>query len=142
MVLSPDQRKALLIYHSGFQFWIQPGGHIDTGDATLLKTALREVEEECGLSETQLVLSEENPALCLTHSLLQLDIHAVPESKRKKQPAHFHYDLRFVFISKTWKAAAGSDAKSVAWVSFEDFEIEKSDASVAESMRRLKRLCL
>lgn len=129
MVLSPDKQKILLIYHSAFQAWIQPGGHLDPTDRTPLEAAKRELSEECLLNDVAPLLD--------FPSLLQVDIHDVPPNPIKGQPAHQHYDLRFVFVSKTWSIEAASDAKAAEWVAFEDFDLSKSDASVAESVRRI-----
>ena len=65
------------------QRWLQLGGHAD-GDRDLARVALKEAEEESGLSG--LVL--EDPAI------FDLDKHWIPE--RKDVPGHWHYDVRFV----------------------------------------------
>ncbi|WP_217131517.1 NUDIX domain-containing protein [Streptomyces sp. AC558_RSS880] len=66
---------------------LAPGGHIEPGDRTLLAAALREVAEEAGVPPG---------ALCLTRQLLgsPIDINASPS---KGEPAHRHYDVRYVF---------------------------------------------
>ena len=132
MVLSPDREKVLLIYHSAFQAWIQPGGHIDPTDPDPLEAAKREVAEECMLDQVELLF--DHP------SLLQVDIHEVPPNTKKSQPAHQHYDLRFAFVAQTWDMKAASDAKAAEWVALDDFDVHRSDASVAESIRRLLEL--
>ena len=47
-VIDPATKKLLLVYHSKFGKWVQPGGHIED-DETPEETALREVYEETGL---------------------------------------------------------------------------------------------
>ncbi|MEC8276155.1 MAG: NUDIX domain-containing protein [Myxococcota bacterium] len=132
MILSPDRKQILLIYHSAFQAWIQPGGHLDPGDQTPLETAKREVAEECMLYETKLLLAYP--------SLLQVDIHDVPANTTKGHPAHQHFDLRFAFVAQTLDIQAASDAKAAQWVSIDDFDPTQSDSSVTESVHRLKGL--
>ena len=39
-----------MIHHAKLSRWLQPGGHVNAGDADLLATAVREAEEETGLS--------------------------------------------------------------------------------------------
>ncbi|MEU7072948.1 NUDIX domain-containing protein [Streptomyces narbonensis] len=71
---------------------LAPGGHIEPEDRTLLAAALREVSEEAGIAPG---------ALCLTRQLLgspiDIDVHDIDASPSKGEPAHRHYDFRYVF---------------------------------------------
>ncbi|MFH9818352.1 NUDIX hydrolase [Streptomyces sp. NPDC017230] len=71
---------------------LAPGGHIEPQDRTLLAAALREVTEEAGIPPD---------ALCLTRQLLgspiDIDVHGIDASPSKGEPAHRHYDVRYVF---------------------------------------------
>lgn len=46
-VVDPSTKKLLLVYHSKFKKWVQPGGHIES-DEYPEETAVREVYEETG----------------------------------------------------------------------------------------------
>jgi len=103
-VLDPARRNVLLIFHEKFERWLQPGGHVEEADADALASARREVHEETGLSEL----------VPVEPSLLDVDVHAIPA--RADQPAHEHFDVRFLFRSAELRASAGSDARDVRWV--------------------------
>ncbi|MGW8989083.1 NUDIX domain-containing protein [Streptomyces zhihengii] len=71
---------------------LAPGGHVEPADRTLLAAALREAAEEAGITPG---------ALCLTRqsrgSPIDIDVHDIDVSPSKGEPAHLHYDFRYVF---------------------------------------------
>ncbi|MES2571572.1 MAG: NUDIX hydrolase [Verrucomicrobiota bacterium] len=91
LILSADGGRALLHHHRKLDRWLQFGGHCD-GDEDILRVVQREALEESGIPG--LILASSRP--------FDLDIHEIPA--RGEEPAHFHYDVRFVLI------APGSDA--------------------------------
>lgn len=85
VVLSADAHRVLLVYHDRLERWLQPGGHVEPDDASLIATARREV-----LEETSIVVSESPGA-----PLVAVDVHEIP--KARGEPAHLHHDLMFHF---------------------------------------------
>lgn len=79
-LVSGDGQRALLMHHRKLNRWLQPGGHAD-GDTDLARVALREAEEESGLSE-----------LVVEPDIFDLDRHRIPA--RGEEPEHWHYDAR------------------------------------------------
>ena len=109
LVVDPERRQVLLIHHAKLGRWLQPGGHVD-GEGDLAVAALREAEEETGL--TDLVLLE--PAV-------DLDIHAIPE--RGPEPAHLHLDVRFVVLATgTTEVTINEESLDARWVTADDPE--------------------
>ena len=53
-VLSPDRRQVVMVYHNLYHSWSWTGGHAD-GDRDLLAVAMREVTEETGLRQLELL---------------------------------------------------------------------------------------
>ncbi len=80
----------LMTHHRKLERWLQLGGHAD-GDRDLAAVALREAEEESGL--TDLVIEPE---------IFDLDRHWIPG--RGDVPGHWHYDVRYVV-----RATGGED---------------------------------
>lgn len=126
-VLSPDRASVLLIEHAKLDRWLQPGGHVEPGDATILAAAQREVEEEVALAELPSVLGG---------APLDLDVHEIPA--RKTDPAHRHYDVRFLLQAPGRAVRAGDDALAVRWVRLEEVSGEASDESVMRAVRKIR----
>ena len=116
LILDSSKTRVLLVEHRKLGFWVQPGGHAD-GETHLENVASREVEEETGLSE---FLSE--------NSILDLNIHPIPA--RKDEAAHYHYDVRYLFIANPALPLILSDESTdLRWIAVEglkDFTREES----------------
>jgi 8-oxo-dGTP pyrophosphatase MutT (NUDIX family) len=131
-VLDPSRTSLLLILHGKLLKWLQPGGHVDPEDRDVLESARREVFEEVAVA----TLSQ------VGDGLFDLDVHPIPA--RGDQPAHEHFDVRFLFEAKDTHFAAGSDARDAHWVPIEQLLREgtqseyASDESVLRAVRKLR----
>lgn len=122
-VISPDRTQVLLIFHKKLDKWLQPGGHIDDTDVSLLEAAKREVIEECGLKNLTVY----------SKGIFDIDIHEIPA--RKQVPTHFHYDVRFILQAESLDFVADfSEVKDIKWVSIQSIA---DDVSVEQSVRRM-----
>ena len=74
--------RTLLTHHRKLERWLQLGGHAD-GDRDLARVALREAQEESGLTGLQLL-----------PGVFDLDRHWIPV--RGAVPGHWHYDVRYI----------------------------------------------
>jgi len=133
-VLSPDGQAMLLILHGKLGRWLQPGGHIDPGDPDIAAAARREVAEEVGLAE---VLPDER-----WPGAFDLDIHPIPARTsgpvERHEPAHAHYDVRFLWRAPSLEMRAGSDAAAARWVPLADVAAVGTDASVLRALAKLQ----
>ena len=80
---------ALLILHRKLNRWLQPGGHIEDADVSWRAAAQREVTEETGLTAFIAQLADAE--------IFDMDVHPIPE--RHDEPAHIHYDIRYLFVA-------------------------------------------
>jgi 8-oxo-dGTP pyrophosphatase MutT (NUDIX family) len=89
-IVSHDRAEFLLTHHRKLGRWLQLGGHSD-GDPDTAAVALREAEEESGVAG--LALAPVDGRI----QPLDLDAHAIPA--RGDEPAHVHYDVRFLVVA-------------------------------------------
>ena len=90
-IVSHDRRNFLLTHHRKLGRWLQLGGHAD-GDSDVLQVALREAREESGMQQFECVAAADGLPL------LDLDVHPIPA--RPGEPAHLHFDVRFLLLAK------------------------------------------
>jgi len=118
-VLSPDGEQVLLIHHKKLDRWLQPGGHVDETDKTVAETALRELQEETGLTDVALLFPQ----------FFDVDVHEIPE--RTHEPAHFHYDLRYLFQAANTDFDANLlEVKNIRWVPLLELIGENTEQSI------------
>lgn len=126
-VVSPDRSRTLLTHHLKLDKWLQLGGHAD-GDGDLLAVALREAQEESGISRVRAVSGD----------IFDLDRHWIPA--RKADPGHYHYDLRFLIEADPGEAIAVSgESKDVAWVELDRVGVLNPEDSMARMVRKTPR---
>ncbi|MEI8234434.1 MAG: NUDIX hydrolase [Verrucomicrobiota bacterium] len=103
LVLSADGQRALLHHHRKLNRWMQFGGHCE-GDADILRVAQREALEESGIEGL-------HP---LQATPFDLDIHEIPA--RPGEPAHFHYDVRFLLAAPAGaRHACSEESLELRW---------------------------
>jgi 8-oxo-dGTP pyrophosphatase MutT (NUDIX family) len=110
LVLSSDGSQTLLTHHQILDRWLQFGGHCD-GDANTLRAALREATEESGIE-----------GITPVHvALLDVDIHPIPANPRRGEPAHEHFDLRYLLRAPAGAVPRLSDeSKELRWFTPEE----------------------
>lgn len=101
-------QRMLMIRHPFLGRWLQPGGHVEPGEAPE-QAGTREVLEETGMHCT---LHEWHGANCIP---IDIDIHVIPANPRKNAPQHLHYDFRYVLNFCTASEQGGDDMHEWEW---------------------------
>lgn len=120
-VVSPGFDAIALALHAKIGIWVQPGGHVEPGDRSVESGARREMTEEVGV------------AGCDPLGLVDVDIHEFPG--HGGQPAHLHFDVRYLFRAWTDALEIGDGVTAVRWVPLE--EACALDESIARPARRI-----
>ena len=122
-LVSKDGKRVLLTHHKKLERWLQLGGHAD-GDSDLAQVALREAEEESGLTD-----------LSVEPEIFDLERHVIPA--RGSDPEHYHHDVRFVVRANGSEEYVVSDeSHALAWRVISELV---DDADAEESIRRMAR---
>jgi len=123
-IVDPDGRL-LLHHHRRLDRWLQMGGHVEA-DEFAAAAALREGREESGLDDLQ-----------LDDGILDVDVHAIPESKG--DPRHHHFDVRYIARTAAPHSVTMHDEESndLAW-----FTLQRAEElmNAPESSRVIRKL--
>lgn len=128
-IVDPRARATLLIFHKKLKLWLQPGGHIEADDTSLLISAIREAREETGIQDIEV----------LSPSIFDVDVHWIPA--RKEVPGHWHYDVRFLLKGNGSEVIhlQQEEVDAYQWKTWEEV-INSSDMEF--SLVRMARKCV
>lgn len=133
LVVHPPTERVLLRWHARQQNWLQVGGHGDPGEVDPLVVAVREGEEETGLTDLRPWPDPDRPEL--VHAV----IVSVPANDR--EPAHEHGDLRYVLATdRPEEARPEDDVAELRWLTVPEALALTGEDNVAELIRRVGEL--
>ena len=122
LLLHAADGKFLLNHHASLQKWLCFGGHAD-GEDDVEAVARRETMEESGITALDLLLP----------GIFDIDVHDIPENPRKNEPAHFHYDIAYLYntVERDWKIS--DESLELRWFT-------PADGLAISDDRRLRRM--
>jgi 8-oxo-dGTP pyrophosphatase MutT (NUDIX family) len=124
-IVDVARTHVLLVHHAKLNKWVQPGGHAD-GDENMLRVALKEAEEETGLTKFNII----------SNRPYDVDIHIIP--KRVDFPEHFHFDLRFLLeADMNEPIKVSEESHDVKWVRLDELENYNRERSVLRMKEKL-----
>ena len=131
VIARPAGDAYLLVFHRKLGRWLQPGGHVEYDDASAYSGALREAREETGI---------ETFAAPLGESILDVDVHRIPE--RRTEPAHHHFDVRFLLTTEGEidRAATDDPGRPIEWRSWDEAMALGVDESLARALTKARRV--
>lgn len=130
LVVDESLTRVCLLHHVKLARWLQPGGHVEPGDADLVQAALREAREETGLAVAA------HPA---APGLFDVDVHVIPA--RKAEPEHQHLDLRVLVLAPFEAPRPPSgESQQVRWFSLGEARALPLDAALLRLLGKVERL--
>ena len=124
-VVSPDRKQVLMAYHNLYDSWAWLGGHAD-GERDLLKTAMREVIEESGLTEVKPVSEE-----IYSVEILTVNGH---EKHGSYVSSHLHLNVTYLLEADPVLPVHNKpdENRRVAWFSLEEAVKRSSEPWIRE----------
>lgn len=114
-VVNKNRDKVLMIHHNIYNSWSWTGGHAD-GDSDLLKVAIKELEEETGVTDIK-IISEDIFSL----DVLQVKGHI---KKGKYVAPHLHLSVAYVLEANDEQCLVVKEDENsgVKWVELSKLE--------------------
>lgn len=132
-ITDENSSSLLFLHHKALNKWLQPGGHIDMTDGSIMQAALREASEETGISTDNLIPINRLP--------LDFDSHFIPPNIKKEEPGHYHHDIRYLFSCKKDVTTTIREEESLdsRWISLNDLNQDVNFSRVVKKILSLRQ---
>lgn len=127
-IVNPVLTHTLMLHHKKLDRWLQPGGHVEA-DAEIAATALREAQEETGITSFKTI----------SNAIFDIDIHTIPANKN--EPEHQHYDIRFLLQAELNAIPLTSDeSNDVKWFPLDQVAAINDEPSILRMIKKTVKL--
>ncbi len=133
-IYSKAEKKILLLEHKALKKFLQPGGHAELLDNEIIDTAKREIKEETGLQDLELVNIAINKNIPL-----DINTHFIPKNEKKKEDGHYHHDFRYLFIVDKIDDVKIDfcESNGYKWINMNDIRNSENFKGVVEKILKL-----
>ncbi len=127
-LLVRDASQVLVIEHLSYGITLQPGGHTEPYDTSLIAAAVREVTEETGVDPASIRVSSLVPAY--------VEYGRVPARPHKGEPEHYHLDFGFAMTTENGDIGTlqASEITGATWLG-----LAEAEARIGSRMARAVR---
>jgi 8-oxo-dGTP pyrophosphatase MutT (NUDIX family) len=127
-LLTRRGEEVLLVGHRAYGITLQPGGHLEPTDTTLIGAAVRELAEETGIDPDTVVAVSQAP--------VYVEYGRVPARPQKDEPEHFHLDFGYAFTTAAGDVGCvqESEVTSAAW-----YPLDEAERLVGRRVGRVSR---
>lgn len=125
--VNKERTKVLMIYHNIYKSWAWTGGHAD-GESNLLGTAIRELKEETGIQNVNVINDD-----IFSLEILTVNGHI---KKGKYVSSHVHLNLTYLLeVDENEILKIKEDENSgVKWINIEDVEKVSNEKWIVENI--------
>lgn len=117
-LLNKEGTHVLLTLHRKLNRWLQLGGHCD-GNPNVLEVALKEAQEESGITKI----------IPVTSDIFDISVHLIPATL--KEPAHYHYDIRFLLqATNNQPIIVSSESITLQWFAKDITQLPTQEPSI------------
>lgn len=115
-LLVRDDAEILLVEHLAYKILLQPGGHVEPTDLSLVDAAVRELAEETGIDPSAVHSLSPAPAY--------IEYGLVPARPTKDEPEHHHLDFGYAFATTHGDVGRiqESEVSGAGWYLLDDAE--------------------
>lgn len=136
IIIDYNDLKILVLHHKSLDRWLQPGGHVDKTDNSILDATFREIYEETNIPQDHLTLV--SPTFSKIRPF-DIDSHPIPKNISKGEDRHHHHDFRYLFIYKGDRTVDFNNAESngFKWIDFEELATQATFLSLVDKIWHL-----
>ena len=131
-IYAAKEDKILLLYHKDLNMYLYPGGHAESSDMNPLDTAKREIFEETGLDNPELI------KICDDELIpIDIDTHIIEYNKKRNLQEHYHFDFRYLFVVDKIQDIKidEKECKDYKWINLKELEKDKTYGNIVRKIK-------